>query len=295
MNSETISEALARASFCLKRAGIVQARQESEILLAAVLGIDRLKLLTQQEIVLPAAVLEAYRKALKRRSRLEPVAYITGIKHFFGRPFLVDKRVLIPRPETEFLINRVLQGVSEKGLLFGKNLNCVDLGTGSGIIAVTVACLIPSARVWAVDVSGDALAVAKHNALKHGVVENINFVHGDFLDAFDHCDLKPRFNLVAANPPYLSNADMVSLPPDVYDYEPQLALSGGVDGLDYYSKILNRISEYLLSPAVVLLEIGAGQREAVEKLMLKANIFDNIKVFSDYSGHDRIVEGVYIV
>lgn len=295
MKSETISEALTRASFCLKRAGIVQAREESEILLAAVLGIDRLKLVIQHDTVLPAAVLEIYRKAVKRRSRLEPVAYITGVKHFFGRPFNVDRRVLIPRPETEFLIYRVLEGAGKKGLLGGKQLDCLDLGTGSGSIAVTIACLIPSTRVWAVDKSSDALAVAKHNALKHGVLENISFVHGDFLDALDQCDLKPRFNLVVANPPYLSNVEMVSLPPDVYEYEPQMALSGGSDGLDYYRKILERISEFLLSPALVLLEIGAGQRKNVESLMLKTNIFDSIRVFSDYSGIDRVLEGAYIL
>ncbi len=292
MRSHTIEEALQRASFCLEKAGLEQPRMEAELLLSHVLQSDRLQLFLNREEELPAKPAEQFEKLVRRRCAGEPAAYITGEKYFFGSRFKVNKSVLIPRPETELIVERALHW-SDRQKAAGnlKTVSCVDLGTGSGAIAITLALKVPGIRVRAVDISGDALEQAAENAAALGVKDKISWHRGSYFKAFREICPRPRFNLVVSNPPYLSKWDMESLPRDIREFEPPGALYGGEDGLDSYREIFEDLPGYVLKPGLVLLEVGAGQKEQVEDLALESGLFATVSWYSDLAGHPRVMEG----
>ncbi len=291
MKHGTVKEALQRASFCLQESGVDQSRTEAEILLAHFLEVDRLRLIMNNDRCLSLKVSALYRDAISRRCQGEPVAYITGEKYFFGYRYIVNKDVLIPRPETELIVEGSLEwAVCQLGLQ-GQKIDCIDLGTGSGVLAVTLALQLPGATVWAVELYEKALHTAKSNAAMHGVEKKIRWAHGSFFNALEGFSPRPSFNLIVSNPPYLSRADMKKLPPEIKCYEPVKALYGGEDGLDSYRLILRGLSQFVKKPALVLLEIGAGQKEKVEKLCLKSGLFNEIAWRNDLAGWPRVMEG----
>lgn len=289
MLSVTYEEALRRASFCLKEAGIEGPVIEAEIMLAHLLKTDRLQLFLKRAEILPRNVESSFSGMVERRIKGEPAAYITGEKYFFGRPFQVNENVLIPRPETELIIERALQfsmNKSDTGIT-----EAIDLGTGSGVLAVTLAAELPDIHLSAVDISREALALAAKNAMRHAVAENINFYEGDYFDALSKVKPRPRFNMVLSNPPYLSSEEIEKLPREIKFFEPVEALHGGEDGMDGYRKIMGGIAKYTGSRCLVLLEIGSTQQEAVYKMCIETGLFKKLSWHRDLAGHPRVIEG----
>lgn len=292
MERVTIEEALKRASFCLRQAGLQNPRAEAEIIMAWQLNSDRLQVFLKRSNELSQELETAFREAIRRRCRGEPTAYITGYKYFFSRRFLVNKSVLIPRPETELLCEAALNGVRRLKKSGKEAFRCLDLGTGSGILAVTLALHLPEAEIWAVDLSAEALELARANAFLHGLGFKVRWLRGDYFEALSGIEPQPRFNLVLSNPPYLSRADLEMLSAGVSDYEPLEALFGGEDGLDSYRAILEGIGPFIKKPALVMLEVGAGQKQSVEDLCRGTGLFQDINWHTDLNGWPRVFEGV---
>ncbi len=293
MPVETVEEALQRASFCLRNAYIDNPRREAELLLTWVTGCKPLQLLMERQVLLPGDAASAFWGAVTRRCKGEPLAYITGEKEFFGLSFYVDRNVLVPRPETEFVVETALQWVETRDFPSGKGINAIDLGTGSGILAVALAHMLPDARVWAIDLSEKALTVAAQNAKRHGVSRQITWCCGDYFQALEKLNPYPRFNLVVGNPPYVRSQVLAGLSATVRDFEPALALDGGEDGLAGFRALLRDFPRYLKSPGLLALEIGAGQSEALESMCHETNLFRSITFQRDYQGWPRVLLGLF--
>lgn len=292
IKEETVKEALQRASFNLGKAGVDKPRLEAELLLAWATGWKRLSLCLEEDRILHADILDTFYRAAARRQEGEPLAYITGEKEFYGLAFTVDSRALIPRPETEFIVDSVLEWVKNRELSGGSGLTAVDLGCGSGALAVTLAYHLPCSRYYAVDIDQGALEVAAINAQRYGVADRINFLQGDFFSAMDKLSPQPQFNLIVSNPPYISSKDFSGLPGCIRMYEPHIALNGGADGLEAFRKIHKKLPRYIQTPGLVALEIGAGQQEAVEALFRNSGLFRSIYFLRDYQGWPRVFLGL---
>ncbi len=245
----------------LRAAGVDDARLVAELLLCHVLACERGQLLARLERPLAAEEARRWRSLLRRALRHEPLAYILGRREFYGREFYVDRRVLIPRPETELLVEEGLAWALACQARSGRPPLIADVGTGSGAIAVSLAVQLPAAKICAVDISAAALQVARRNARRHGVAERIDFRQGSLLEP-----LPEPVDLVVANLPYVSEAEMAALPPHISRYEPQTALAGGVDGLDLHRALLAQAPLRVRPGGALLLEIGAAQSEAAPAL-----------------------------
>ena len=205
----------------------------------------------------------AYDALVLRRAANEPIQYITGEQEFYGLSLRVTPAVLIPRPETELLVETVLAEVKRAGVKSA--LRILDVGTGSGAIAIALAHNLPSARITAVDLSGAALEIAASNAARHGLTEQIHFIESDLLEELPPDGLP--FDVIVSNPPYVPAADRASLHPQVRDYEPGVALFAGADGLDIYRRLIPQARAALRPNGLLALEIGHGQKEAVTALL----------------------------
>jgi release factor glutamine methyltransferase len=293
VNIGTVEEALRRASSCLRKAGLDQPRLEAEMLLALCLGLDRLQLKLRQDDTLEVADKKRFNAFVQRRCSGEPYAYIRGGKDFYGRFFNVNSHVLIPRPETEMIVDiairvtRVMAGKSEKVI------NCIDLGTGSGVLAITMALEIDQIKVWAVDISEEALAVAEHNACALKADQKIIFCCGSYLDALSGLS-HPRFDLIISNPPYINGVAMAVLPLSIKNYEPAQALYGGVDGLDGYRHIIAHTARHINRPGALIMEIGDSQQKEVESMCIETGLFNSVTTHNDLAGRPRVVEASVI-
>ncbi len=288
-----IADHIKRATDELRTAGVEDPQVEAALLLGAVLGRGRTSLLLAgAEEVAPGAALR-FREMLGRRLRRQPLAHILGEQEFWSLSFTVTPDVLIPRPETEILLERALAVVRRNWS--GKALRVLDLGTGSGIIAVVSALELPTAQVWAVDVSPAALEVARCNAARHGVAERLHFIQSDWLAGLP---AGAGFDLVLSNPPYVeahlvagkSGPDGCRLEPEVVEHEPHLALDGGADGLRVYARFATELPRVLRPGGLLFLEIGAGQGQAVMKKFQSTGMFGDCVVHPDYAGHDRVFQ-----
>ncbi len=242
---------------------------------------------------LSAEQIVALREYIARRGQGEPIAYILGKKEFMSLEFVVDDRVLVPRPETELLVERALKLFGRAGtpdlplatlLTNEPNPRIADVGTGSGAIAISLAKHLPHATVYATDVSADALAVTRENTVAHGVAAQVMLLQGDYLQA-----LSKPVHLIVCNPPYIPQDALPGLERDVRDYEPTVALSGGGDGLDAYRAIFSDLATYLLPGGSVLLEIGFDQAEAVKSLAARHLPGARVDVYRDLAGFDRVL------
>jgi release factor glutamine methyltransferase len=263
-------------------------RAEAEILLCHALEFERIRIILDGEKPLRPAELQRYRELIVRRRAREPVAYLLGKREFFGREFRVDKRVLVPRPDTETLVDVALRR-TEPWSMYARVL---DMCTGSGCVVITLARERKTWRFDACDLSTDALEVAKWNALRLGALRNISWIQGDLF-----ASLSPqthRYELIVANPPYIPEQEWSQLDSDVRDFEPKLALSGGDDGLVIVRKIIEQAPRYLIPGGILALEHMAGQGAAVAELM-KATGFEAIEHTRDYGKHDRVVSGQWPV
>lgn len=281
-----VSEELKRGAEYLLEAGIEHYRLESEILLSHVLQMPREKLYVHDKLEIKGGDYARWTSVLNERKRKKPIAYILGRKEFMSMDFWVDDRVLIPRPETELIIERVLSVADGKE---DYEWQIVDLGTGSGNLAISLAYYLPESKIWATDISEKALEVARTNAERNGSGNRVNFLRGDWFAATEGWHLEREVDFVVSNPPYLTYVEMRSLPPDVR-YEPEIALDGGEDGLKFYEKIIGDSLRFLKKGGTLFLEIGVRQKDEVVDLINKSGGFCNTKITKDYSGFDRVIE-----
>jgi release factor glutamine methyltransferase len=249
------------------------------LLLAHVLETNRAAVLARPDYRLTPKQLTAYRYLMERRAAREPLAYILGHREFFGLDFAVDPRVLIPRPETELLVEEALRLARPK-----PSPLLADVGAGSGAIAVSLALHLPQATVYALDASPQALAVTADNARRHGVAERIRCLLGNLL-----APLPEPVDLITANLPYVATPEWEDLAPEIRNYEPRAALDGGVDGLDLIRSLLAVASKGLRSEGAILLEIGASQGQAVTTLAQQQFARAKIGLQQDYAGLDRLL------
>jgi release factor glutamine methyltransferase len=279
----TIARVLRWAAEDLIRRGVNDSpRLDAELLLGHATGLDRVRLIVDGARPLAPDELTRFRELITRRRRSEPVAYILGEREFYGLRFSVNQHVLIPRPDTETLVNVALERTSRNNL-FGRAL---DACTGSGCVAVAFALERPTWFVTGSDISEDALGVARQNALKLGAVWNVSFRQSDLLADVG----AERFDLITANPPYVPDAEVPTLSPDIRNYEPSGALLGGPDGLSLLRRLVKAAPALLAPGGVLAVEVGAGQAERVAK-GLGAYGFTDVQRARDYGGIDRVVSG----
>lgn len=262
--------------------GVEDPRSDAEVLLCAVLKCERLTLYVDFERPLTEEELALMRQYVQRRAQHEPINYILGEKAFMRNVFKVTPATLVPRPETELLVESLVKAaplLKPEG-----DVKILDIGTGSGAIVVSLLDYLPQAKGVGVDISVDALVVAKENAEKIGVSSRIGFVRSD---VFSRVPLEKKFDIIVSNPPYIPASDIATLAQDVQK-EPHGALDGGADGLDFYRRICAEAAEHLADDGLLAFEIGINQSEAVQELCL-AHGFRQVAVRKDYAGIDRMV------
>jgi release factor glutamine methyltransferase len=279
----TVGRVITWATDDFRRRGLDSPRLDAELLLAHVLGVDRVRLFVDSARALAPRELTAFRELIQRRRRAEPIAYILGVREFFGLRFLVDKRVLVPRPDTETLVEVALERTKDAHL-YGEAL---DVCTGSGCVALAFGARRPTWLVTGSDISADAVAVARDNAERLGGARNTRFVVSD-VDAALPPDT--RFDLVTGNPPYIPSGDIAALGADVRDHEPRLALDGGPDGLDVVRRVIEAARRRLRPHGLVALEVGYDQAARVATLLENAG-FTDVERTKDYGGIERVVSG----
>jgi release factor glutamine methyltransferase len=290
----TVSEILDKTTRHLKRKGIPEPRIDAEVLLAHVLKIERLEIYLNLDCQLTDKDLSTYDKLIERRVRREPVAFIIGHKEFMGLKFFLNKDVLIPRPETEILVEKVIEKVRNIrkwrscGYRRDSSTIIVDLCTGSGNIAISLARNIASCKIYAIDISKGAIQVARKNAKFHKVKGKIEFLSGDLFSPLEMLNSNLEVDFVVSNPPYVKSSDLILLPPEIKK-EPLSALEGGDDGLDFYQRIIPEASKYLVDGGYLIMEIGDYQGKAVMNLIKKERQFGPPQLVKDYAGLDRVV------
>ena len=279
-----IGEATEWGAEQLARCGVDASRLDGEILLAHALNMTRTRLYALPGKRLTIHERSTYLECIRRRSRREPIAYITGHKAFYGLDVRVDPRVLVPRPETELLVEEAIRQIDAQSRA-GKVSVVVDVGTGSGVIAVSLAVHYPALALYAVDSAPSALEVARDNATQHGVAARIHFLLGDLLQPLDHCP-----DTILANLPYVARESWEELQPEICRYEPRDALDGGEGGLEVVQRLLAQASEKLRRNGAILLEIGADQGNRAVCLAHRYFPKASISVLPDYAGLDRVLK-----
>ena len=270
-------EALKRARELLARHRIEEAELEAELLLRHTLKINRAQLLSEPDSELKSRHADTYKTFIKRRIKGEPSAYITGHREFFGLDFYVDKNVLIPRPETELLV--------EQAIIRAKNYRhpvIADVGTGSGAIAVSLARKLPDAEIYAVDISKAALKVAGRNCLTQGVRDRVKLLRSDLLE-----QISSQVDIIVANLPYVITDEVARV--NTSGFEPSLALDGGADGLDVIKRLCLQAKVRLRPSGCLLLEIGLGQSQRTSDILQELYPVANIEIMSDLSGIARVI------
>jgi release factor glutamine methyltransferase len=276
-----VLEAIRRSAEFLERKGVDSPRLQAELLLAHVLTMPRMKLYLNFERTLSPSETESYRELVQRRGKREPLQHILGSTSFAGLELHVSPHVLVPRPETELLAEQATNWLRARG----QAAEVLDFGTGSGCLAVAIATACPTVRVQALDVSADALEVARSNARRHQVEPRIQFVLSDGLSALGPTE---QFDLVVSNPPYIPTSEIPSLDPEVRDFDPRPALDGGMDGLDFHRMLAAKLSARLRPGGVVMLEIGDGQAPDVTRLLSESG-WKVEAPLRDLSGRERIL------
>ena len=295
----TVLEAIQKSADFLGRKGVESPRLQTELLLAHLLKMPRMKLYLNFERALTTAETNTLREFIKRRGQREPLQHIIGSTSFCGLEMAVNRHALVPRPETELLAEAGWQFLAETGVP-----TALDLGTGTGCIAITLALKCPEAKITATDNSADALALARENAVRNGVADRIEFLQGDgfapLQSAGQAASPSPTknsdagklpvllFDLIISNPPYIPSAEIATLQPEVQDFDPRSALDGGADGLDFYRMFSMQAKPFLKPDGQLMLEFGDGQAEAVQRIF-EAEKWIVEAVKEDYSHRARVL------
>lgn len=283
MSQMTVGSLMADSARRLAAAGVDSPDLAVELLMRHLLDVSRAALFTRRKDGVAASVVEAFRALVARRLKREPIAYIIGSTGFWDLDLRVTDQVLVPRPDTETLVEAALDLLTKSDT----PQRVVDLGTGSGAIALSLAKACPQHDVYASDRSATALAVARENAYRNGIPHRVAFVQGSWFAPFNGA--QPRFDMVVSNPPYIPSADIGSLEPEVSVYEPLSALDGDLDGLRDLGMIIDGCEYHLKQGGWLLLEMGWDQRESVRGLLEASGLFCDILFFDDYAGNNRAV------
>ena len=279
----TVLEALNLSTEYLNKKGIESARLNAELMLAHILNCKRLQLYLMFDRPLDENELSVYREFLARRAKREPLQYILGEVEFYNIKLKVNPDVLIPRPETELLVEKIIKDFSDKS-----EFKFLDIGIGSGNISIALLVNLPSSAGTGIDISDSALALANYNAESNSVKDRLKLMHLDFLK--DDIQSLGKYDAVISNPPYVSSEDFETLEPELKVYEPQIALTDFYNGLTFYRKIISIADNLLKENGKVYFEIGKGQSNEIKTLMENKRI-NNINIIKDYQGIDRIICG----
>lgn len=266
----------------LQAKGVEAARLESELLLSHILSCDRHQLYSSPQKKLDSSIVDKFMALLKRRLAGEPIQYILAYREFMGLRFDLDKSVLIPRWETEILVKHIIDQAQ------GRPVKLLDIGTGSGAIAVSLAYYLPQSRLVAIDISQEALDRAEKNAIKHGVSHRIDFKRSDMFAALEADSYQDYFDIIVSNPPYIKSQDIEGLMPEVRDFEPRTALDGGADGLKFYRQIAENASIYLKVGGLVAMEMGHDQASDIKDIFKRTGNYSSGQILKDLAGIDRI-------
>ena len=280
----TLGEVIVEARRLLELAGIETAEQEALWMMAHVLHLSTHHVVTDRDRLLSSSELLAARGLIKRRVGREPLQYILGTQEFCGLEFIVNPAVLIPRPETQLLVEYVTQRIRAD-----QPATIVDVCTGSGCIAVAIARLRPHARVIATDLSGPALNVARQNAIRLGVSERITWLEGDLLGPLAEQELEGQVDVIVSNPPYIPELDWATLQPEVKLFEPRSALVAGPQGTELHERLLREASRYLSPGGAVIMEIGTGQARAMRRVVEQTPGYRFHRLVLDEAGLERVV------
>lgn len=284
-----ISDLLNVTTDHLEKYSFENARLNAERLLAHTLGLSRIDLYLNFDRPLNKTELAQFRQKVQRRLRREPLQYITGETEFFSLTFKVNPHVLIPRPETELLVETVIQ-YHQEVFRNKKNMRVLDLGTGSGCVAVAIACNVENVQIIAADISAEAIDTATENAQLNGVADRIDFMTGDAFKLFaDHSD---KMDVIVSNPPYVAASEFDSLPEEIRNYEPDIALEDGRDGLEFYRRISKLAPELLTPNGMLAVEVGMGQAPQVQE-MFSQNQLSSVEIINDLNGIERVVRCRY--
>jgi release factor glutamine methyltransferase len=290
----TVLEAIQKSTEFLGKKSVESPRLQTELLLAHLLKMPRMKLYLNFDRQLSAAETDALRESVQRRGRREPLQHIVGSTSFCGLDIAVGPQALIPRPETELLAELGWQWLVKQAEADGQaSPAALDFGTGTGCIAIALATKCPQARLTALEVSADAMGLAQANAAQHGVSERITFLLGDGFAALAGAatpapDQPPRFDLIISNPPYIASEEIATLEPEVRNFDPRTALDGGADGLDFYRTLAAQAGRWLTPGGKIMLEFGDGQAPAIKTLFEQQNwIVEAVQ--EDYSQRARIL------
>ena len=283
-------EAAEWAATVLCSKGIDDAEIDAEVLLRFALGCDRAGLYARWREKLDTSQWQRYQNLIERRAKREPVAYVVGAKEFMSLDFEVTRDVLIPRPETELLAEFAIQSVNA---LIDKDPSAtpivMDVGTGSGCLAVTIAKTAPQTVVYASDISDAALNVAERNANRHAVADRVFFRCGDVFEAFAKDDLAGRVNVIVSNPPYVSRSELAELQPEITKFEPEIACLGGDDGLSFHKKLVNGAARFLADSGVLAFEIGFGQADKVSEMVASDGRYELVDTLIDHAEIERVI------
>jgi release factor glutamine methyltransferase len=269
------------AVHAFEAAGIPSARLDAEVLLSFVLSLDKLEFLKNPEMTINEEKLASFRNLITRRVRWEPVAYLTGRKEFWTFTLEVNKDVLIPRPDTEIIVEEALEIFR---IMDSSEIRILDVGTGSGAIALALAREISIARIVATDISSAALVLAQKNACALQLEDKIDFRQGNLFEPVEGV-----FDIIVCNPPYISARDYEELPAGVKDYEPQIALWAGKKGTEFYEKLIYEAKNYSEKNGWLLMEIGAKQEKTVREIIEESGFYDSVEMRRDYAGLPRVM------
>ena len=290
-----VKEMLTMGEKQLMDSDIADATRDCKILYCYMMDIPFSKIILEYQEVLQDRLCDKYFELIDRRSNGEPVQYIMGSQEFMGLEFIVNENVLIPRQDTETLVEDALE-IINTGTLRGEDMDVrrkewdiLDLCTGSGAIGVSLARIANKVNVTCSDISEGAIKVAKENAQKHGVAKSVKFEQGDLFKPFSKHFRKQKFDMIISNPPYIKSSVVPTLQKEVCEHEPLSALDGGESGLDFYERIVSGVGSHLRKSGVLLLEIGHDQGEAVSGLLSRNGEFTSIRVLKDLANRDRIV------
>ena len=285
---QTIGQAFKNISEIFKNRGIINSEREAETLLNYFLKMTKSEIcLSYDKELTGREKTKLENNILKRLDRI-PLQYITKHQEFMGMDFLVEKGVLIPRPETEILVEEAIKKL--RNYKYSVNLNVADLGTGTGVIAISIAKFIDNITIYATDISKKSLQIALKNSQKHDCKDKLIFLQGDLFEPFKNRIEKYSLEAIISNPPYIDSCDFKSLSPEVKDNEPKIALFGGIDGLDYYRRIIKKSPQYLKKNGFIALEVGLNQSRIVKELIIRENKFNqDVEIIKDYLGIERVV------
>ncbi len=287
-DGNTIRNSLKYAIAILKKSKIEFPEINADTLLAYVLSYDRATIYTNPNDIINDTDLAKYNELIYKRASHVPLQYITKRIEFMSLDFIVDERVLIPRPETEILVETVLKKANEPQY-DDKRITIIDIGTGSGNIAVSLAKNLSNVKIYACDISQEALTVAKENVQRHDVTDKIHLLHGNIFEAFSDNVDKGEVDFIVSNPPYISESELNSLEPELRDHEPLLALIAGDDGLFFYKLIIKGATDWLKPGGYLVIEMGETQANTIKKLMQIELHYDEIEIIKDLQGKERII------